>query len=231
MEFSKELSADYCEHILQQVLDRQEYQRRNNLVNKDTLNLEQITDRNTKLVKSKIELYANDDGKVYLSLPTATHELMYNEVIKFSDMNFLYCFVDKNSKSKVLFPLKDSQVDKVEDFFNYWTDKRLLELKQAKWNSFCEYWQIVFKFVEDNIDLANNKVTYEYHSSHHSDDLNYFDIHLGEGCFGSREDMGIEYYNPYFELNKELEGVLIDRYLDDDEGVQWFSGIHVQFKP
>ena len=200
-------------------------------MNKGTLTLEQITDKNTKLIKSKIELYANDDGKVYLSLPTVTHELMYNEVIKFSDMNFLYCFVDKDSKSKVLFPLKDSQVDKAEDFFNYWTDKRLSELKQAKWNSFCEYWQIVFKFVEDNIDLANNKVTYEYHSSHHSDDLNYFDIHLGEEYFGSKKEMGIEYYNPYFELNRELEGVLIDRYLDDDEGVQWFSGIHVQFKP
>ena len=51
--------------------------------------------------------------------------------------------------------------------------KRLLELKQAKWNSFCEYWQTVFKFVEDNIDLANNNVTYEYYSSHYDDDLNY----------------------------------------------------------
>lgn len=100
-------------------------------MNKDILILEQITDKSTKLVKSKIQLYANDDGKVYLSLPTATYELMYNEVIKFSDMDFLYCFVDEDSKSKVLFPLKDSQVDKVEDFFDYWTDKRLLELKQA----------------------------------------------------------------------------------------------------
>ena len=90
-------------------------------MNKDTLILEQITDKNTKLVKSKIVLYTNDDGKVYLSLPTATYELMYNEVIKFSDMNFLYCFVDEDSKSKVLFPLKDSQVDGVEDFFDYWT--------------------------------------------------------------------------------------------------------------
>lgn len=100
-------------------------------MNKDTLILEQIIDKSTKLVKSKVKLYANDDGKMYLSLPTATHELMYNEVIKFSDMNFLYCFVDEDSKSKVLFPLKDSQVGKVEDFFNYWTDKRLLELNQA----------------------------------------------------------------------------------------------------
>ena len=99
-------------------------------MNKSTLILEQITDKSTKLVKSKIELYANDDGKVYLSLPTVTHELMYNEVIKFSDMNFLYCFVEENSKSKVLFQLKDSQVGRVEYFFDYWTDKRLLELKQ-----------------------------------------------------------------------------------------------------
>lgn len=109
-------------------------------MNKDTLILEQIIDKNTKRVKSKVELYANDDGKVYLSLPTVTHELMYNEVIRFSDMSFLYCRIDKDSKSKVLFPLTDSQVDRVEDFFDYWTDKRLLELKQAKWNSFCEYW-------------------------------------------------------------------------------------------
>ena len=102
-----------------------------NIMSKDTLILEQITDKSTKLVKSKIVLYANDDGKVYLSLPTTTHELMYNEVIKFSDMNFLYCFVDENSKSKVLFQLKDGQVDEVGDFFDYWTDKRLLEIKQA----------------------------------------------------------------------------------------------------
>lgn len=88
-------------------------------MNKDTLILEQLVDKNTKLVKSKIELYANNDGKVYLSLPTATHELMYNEVIKFSDMSFLYCRIDKDSKSKVLFPLSDSQVGKVEDFFDY----------------------------------------------------------------------------------------------------------------
>ena len=100
-------------------------------MNKSTLILEQIIDKSTKLVKSKVELYASDDGKLYLSLPTVTHELMYNEVIKFSDMNFLYCFVDEDSKSKVLFQLKDSQVDRVEDFFDYWTDKRLLELKQA----------------------------------------------------------------------------------------------------
>ena len=100
-------------------------------MNKSTLILEKITDKNTKLVKSKIVLYANNDGKLYLLLPTVTHELMHNEVIKFSDMNFLYCFVDEDSKSKVLFQLKDSQVGEVEDFFDYWTDKRLLELKQA----------------------------------------------------------------------------------------------------
>ena len=100
-------------------------------MNKDTLILGQIVDKDTKLVKRKIELCANDDGKVYLSLPTATYELMYKEVIKISDMNFLYFRIDKDSKSKVLFPLSDSQVGKVEDFFDYWTDKRLLELKQA----------------------------------------------------------------------------------------------------
>lgn len=200
-------------------------------MNKGTLTLEQITDKNTKLVKSKIELYANDDGKVYLSLPTVTHELMYNEVITFDSRHFLYCRIDKDSKSKVLFPISDSQAGKVEDFFKHWTDKRLLELKQAKWNSFCEYWQIVFKFIEDNIDLANNNITYEYHSSHHTDDLNYFDIHLGESYFGSKEELGVGFYEPYFELNDKIQDILIDRYLLDDEGLRWFSGIHVQFKP
>ena len=200
-------------------------------MNKDILILENITDKNTKIVKSKIELYANNDGKVYLSLPTVTHELMYNEVITFDARHFLYCRIDKDSKSKVLFPLSDSQVGKAEDFFDYWTNKRLLELKQDKWNSFCEYWQIVFKFIEDNIDLDNNNVTYDYYSSHYDDDLNYFDIHLGEDYFGSKEEMGIEYYNPYFDLYDELEELLIDRYLKDDEGLRWFSGIHVQFKP
>ena len=100
-------------------------------MNKDILILEQIVDKNTNLAKSKIGLYANDDGKIYLSLPTASHELMYNEVITFDSRGFLYCCIDKDSKSKVLFPLSDSQVGKVEDFFDYWTDKRLLELKQA----------------------------------------------------------------------------------------------------
>lgn len=100
-------------------------------MSKDTLILEKITDKSTKLVKSKIGLYANDDGKVYLTLPTVTHELMYNEVITFDSRHFLYCRVDKDSKSKVLFPLSDSQVSKAEDFFDYWTDKRLLELKKA----------------------------------------------------------------------------------------------------
>ena len=204
-------------------------------MNKDTLILEQITDKNTKLVKSKIALYANDDGSIYLSLPTATHELMYNEVIKFSDMNFLYCFVDEDSRSKVLFPLKDSQVDKVEDFFDYWTDKRMLELKQAKWNSFCEYWQIVFKFVEDNINLASNNVVYEYHSSHYEDGdgdvFNYFDIHLGENYFGSKEELGEDYYHNYFDMSDELQAILIDNYLENKGGLRWFSGIHVQFKP
>lgn len=200
-------------------------------MNKDTLILEQITDKNTKLVKSKIVLYANDDGKVCLSLPTVTHELMYNEVIKFSDMNFLYCCIDKDSKSKVLFPLTYSQVGKVEDFFDYWTDKRLLELKKAKWKSFCEYWQIVFKFVEDNIDLDSNKITYEYHSSHHSDDLNYFDIHLGEEYFGSKEALGDSYYHNYFDMSDELQAILIDNYLENKDGLRWFSAIHVQFKP
>ena len=31
MEFSKESSADYCEHILQNILDRKEHQRRNKM--------------------------------------------------------------------------------------------------------------------------------------------------------------------------------------------------------
>ena len=199
-------------------------------MNKDTLTLEKITDKNTKLVKSKIELYANDDGKVYLSLPAVTHELVYNEVITFDSRGFLYCRIDKDSKSKVLFPLSDSQVGKVEGFFNYWTDKRLSELKQAKWNSFCEYWQIVFKFVEDNINLANN-VTYEYHSSHYDDDLNYFDIHLGESYFGSKEELGENYYHNYFNISDELQAILIDNYLENKDELRWFSGIHIQFKP
>lgn len=200
-------------------------------MNKDTLILEQITDKNTKLVKSKIVLYANDDGKIYLSLPTATHELMYNEVITFDSRHFLYCRIDKDSKSKVLFLLSDSQVGKVEDFFDYWADKRLLELKQTKWNSFCKYWQIVFKFVEDNIDLDNNNLTYEYHSSHYDDDLNYFDIHLGEDYFGSKEELGDNYYHNYFDMSDELQDILIDNYLENKDGLRWFSGIHIQFKP
>ena len=200
-------------------------------MNKDTLILEQITDKSTKLVKSKIELYANDDGKVYLSLPTVTHELMYNEVITFDYRYFLYCRIDKDSKSEALFPLSNSQVGKVENFFDYWTDKRLLELNQDKWNSFCEYWQIVFKFVEDNIDLANNNITYEYHSSHYDDDLNYFDIHLGESYFGSKEKLGDNYYHNYFDMSDELQAILIDNYLENKDGLRWFSAIHVQFKP
>ena len=200
-------------------------------MNKDTLILEKITDKSTKLVKSKIELYANDDGKVYLSLPTVSHELMYNEVITFDSRHFLYCRIDKESKSKVSFPLSDSQVGKVEDFFNRWTDKRLLELKQVKWNSFCEYWRIVFKFVEDNIDLANNNITYEYYSSHYDYDLNYFDIHLGEDYFGSKEELGDNYYHNYFDMSDELQDILIDNYLENKDGLRWFSGIHIQFKP
>ena len=199
--------------------------------NKDTLILEQITDKSTKLVKSKIELYANDDGKVYLSLPTVTHELMYNEVLSFDSRGFLYCRIDKDSKSKVLFHLTDSQVGKAEDFFDYWTDKRLLKLKQAKWDRFCEYWQTVFKFVKDNIDLANNNVTYKYYSSHHSDDLNYFDIHLGKGYFGSKEELGDKYYHHYFNISDELQANLINRYLEDEQGLECFGKIHVQFKP
>ena len=100
-------------------------------MNKDTLILEKIIDKSTKLVKSKVELHVNYDGKVYLSLPTVTHELMYNEVLSFDSRGFLYCRIDKDSKSKVLFPLTDSQEGKVEDFFDYWTAKRLLELKKA----------------------------------------------------------------------------------------------------
>lgn len=200
-------------------------------MNKETLILEQITDKNTKLVKSKIVLYADDDGKVYLSLPTTTLRVTNNQVMRYGEIYYLSCDVGEDVGRDILYPLDDTQVDVIDAFFNYWTDKRLLELKQAKWDSFCEYWQLVFKFIEDNIDLANNKVTYEYYSSYYDDDLNYFDIHLGENYFGSKEDMGIEYYNPYFELNRELEGILIDRYLEDDEGLRWFSGIHVQFKP
>ena len=107
----------------------------------------------------------------------------------------------------------------------------MLEPKQDKWNSFCEYWQIVFKFIEDNIDLANNNVTYEYYSSHYDDDLNYFDIHLGEGYFGSKEELGDNYYHHYFDISDELQAILIDNYLENNDGLRWFSGIHVQFKP
>ena len=74
--------------------------------------------------------------------------------------------------------------------------------------------------------LPTISVTYKYHSSHFDDGdgdvFNHFDIHLGENYFGSKDEMGIEYYNPYFELNDELEGLLIDRYLKDDEGLRWF---------
>lgn len=204
-------------------------------MDKHTLILEKITDKNTKLVKSKVELYANDDGKVYLSLPTVTHELMYNEVITFDSRWFLYFRIDKDSKSKVLFPLSNRQVELAEDFFDYWTDKRLIELKQAKWNSFCEYWQIVFKFVEDNVDLANNNVTYEYHSNYYDDGdgdvFNHFDIHLGGEYFGSKEELGEDYYHHYFNISGELQAILIDNYLENKDGLRWFSGIHVQFKP
>ena len=204
-------------------------------MNKDTLILEQITDKNTKLVKSKIELYANDDGKVYLSLPTATYELMYNEVIKFSDMNFLYYFVDKNSKSKVLFPLTDSQVGKVEDFFDYWSQDRLVEMKMEKWNRFCGFWITVFDFVRDNINLEDNKVTYESRSHYYNDGdggvFNNFDIYLGEEYFGSKEELGEQYYDHYIDLTNELQSEIIDKYFQDDLGTIWVSEFHISFRP
>lgn len=204
-------------------------------MNKDTLILEQIPDKNTKIVKSKIVLYADDDGKVYLSLPTTTLRVTNNQVMRYGEIYYLSCDVGEDVGRDILYPLDDTQVDDIDAFFEYWTDKRLLELKQAKWDSFCEYWQLVFKFVEDNIDLANNNITYEYHSNHYDDGdgdvFNYFDIHLGENYFGSKEELGGDYYKYYFELSDKLQSVLIDRYLMDDEGLRWFSGIHVQFKP
>lgn len=92
----------------------------------------------------------------------------------------------------------------------------------------------MFKFIEDNIDLANNKVTYEYHSSHLDDGdgdvFNHFDIHLGEEYFGSEEELGENYYHNYFDISDELQAILIDNYLENNDGLRWFSGIHVQFK-
>ena len=204
-------------------------------MNKETLILEQITDKNTKLVKSKIVLYANDDGKVYLLLPTTTLRVTNNQVMRYGEIYYLSCDVGEDVGRDILYPLDDTQVDDIDAFFNYWTDKRLLEIKQAKWNSFCEYWQIVFNFVEDNIDLSSKNVSYEYHSSHYDyedgDVLNYFDIHLGENYFGSKEELGDSYYHNYFDMSDELQAILIDNYLENKDGLRWFSAIHVQFKP
>lgn len=155
--------------------------------------------------------------------------------MRYGEIYYLSCDVGGDVGRGILYPLDDTQVDDVDAFFDYWSDKRLLELKQAKWNSFCKYWQTVFKFVEDNIDLDNNNITYEYHSSHYDDGdgdvFNHFDIHLGEEYFGSKEKLGEKYYHNYFDISDELQSILIDNYLENKDGLRWFSGIHVQFKP
>ena len=63
------------------------------------------------------------------------------------------------------------------------------------------------------------------------DDLNYFDIHLGGDYFGSKQELGDNYYHHYFNISDELQAILIDNYLENKDGLRWFSRIHVQFKP
>lgn len=205
----------------------------NNDIN--VLVLEQITDNQSKKVRDSIKLRAFNDANIYLSLPTATYKLLHNDLVVISGVSFLYLQVDKDSDSKLLFPIKDTDTNKVKDFFNYWSKDKLLEMNKGKWNSFCEFWITVLDFVRDNIDLDNNKVTYEFHSDHYNDGdgyvFNNFDIHLGEEYFGSKEELGEQYYDHYIDLTNELQSELIDKYFQDDLGTIWVYEFHISFRP
>lgn len=203
--------------------------------NINELVIEQAVDKQSKKVRDSIKLRACNDANIYLSLPTATYRLLHNDLVVISGVSFLYLQVDKDSNSKLLFPIKDTDINKVKDFFNYWSKDKLSEMKMENWNSFCEFWITVFDFVRDNINLEDNKVTYEFHSDHYDDRTGYvfnnFDIHLGEEYFGSKEELGEQYYDHYIDLTNKLQGELIDKYFQDDLGISWVSEFPISFRP
>lgn len=164
----------------------------------NVLILEQIENNKIDNTSKHISLCACNDANIYISLPTARYKLLHNDLAVISGAYFLYLQVDKDSSSKLLYPIKDTDINKVKDFFNYWSQDKLLEMKLEKWNSFCEFWSTVLDFVRDNIDLVDNKATYEFHSDHYNDGSGYvfnnFDIHLGKDYFGSKSEIGEGYY-------------------------------------
>lgn len=189
-----------------------------------TLLLESFTYDNKEYTT---KLIVGDDGVIYLKLPESCHILVSNEVEAVGDMTFLLAYIHKGSRSKMLTPVKENKEGEVRDFFRYWTNKRLLEVKNKKWLSFLDFWRFTLDWIDSNIDITD--VTYQLYFTDHREyegDLNiYFNI-----CIGDRFILEDSSYQVYFELNNRLLNAYLDYYEKDDE-YMWWSNIFVQFKP
>lgn len=191
----------------------------------------------TKDKKTNSEVYllacdegdSNGVGSIKVIFPDMTYDLYDRDILYIADRAFLVLNACKGTRINVTYPLTLSEELIVRDFLSYWGNKRLQELKQAKWLGFLGYWKHVIEFVEKNVDVGRLKPTYETYYVDNRDyggsESVYFNIRMSYGNNWHHD------FDKTRKLNNLLMSEQIDRSLDGLDEEYWFSKIHINFRP
>lgn len=176
-----------------------------------------------------VKLVVSDEGKINLNLFSQFYKVAYHGLQHFGDMSFIMAYSGEGSRTKIFFPIKLSIEPDIVEFFDYWNEEKLNELKGTKAKSFLSYLNYCLDFIRDNVDVEGLKPTYK---TEYIDNTDYGGgistyIYIYLKC-GKDWDNNFKITNA---LNEQLSSELIDRHFVGEDDYYWFSNIIVQFRP
>lgn len=189
----------------------------------------EVTLTKDKKSGQEVKMFVSDEGTIKVSLPSGVLDLYDRDILYIQDRAFLVLNTYEGTRINVMYPLKNSEELLVRDFLSCWGQKRLDEVKNAKWLNFIEYWKHIFEFVGKNIDVKGLKPKYYTEVRDHrgfGDGINIqINILLSFGLSWQDD------FDKCWGLTEKLVDEQIDRYFDGLDTQNWHRYISIQFRP
>lgn len=191
--------------------------------------------REVNLIKSQdVYLKVCDEGIIWVKFPDKWYGLLDRNIQYIDDRAFLMLSAIEGTRINFLLPISLSEELIVRDFLSCWSEKRLLEVKRAKWTSFLEYWRDNIDYISQLIDLDKYPCKFKYFVDDYRDcDGDFspqFEVRIPKDVL---YDLGLS-DEQSFDLLWDLTGLVqsrqIDLHCDSNDEYYWFSKFNITFK-
>lgn len=191
--------------------------------------------REVNLIKGQdVFLKVCDKGIIWASFPDKWYRLADRNIQYIADRAFLLLYVCDVTRLFFMMPIKLNEEQIARDFLDYWGEKRLQGLKDAKWLGFLEYWQDVLEYINTLLDFNKYPSKFEYYVDDYTDcDGDFspqFVVRIPKDML---YDLGLtdeQSFDLLWDLMELVQGFTIDNHLDGKDDDYWFSKFNINFR-